>query len=221
MEDPEPLAGLHVEAADVSLLVLHPLGRGAAAHVRGADDDGVSGDDGRCVESDFAGDQIHLLIVFELEVDDPVFPEVRDPLSGLRVQRDQLIAGGDVEDAFLAAVGPVRKAAARELTRRGFTARPLEFLVHPQQLAGRGIERDDGAARAPNGIDHTLRHQRRRLEIELGPRTEVLGLEPPRDLQLAEVAWVDLIERRIPRVREIAAIGRPLAALRADLAGNR
>src|SRR5262245_16633015 len=63
-----------------------------------------------------------------------------------------------------------------------------------------------------------MSHQRRRFEIELRPRTEVLGLESPRDLELVEIAGIDLVERRVAGVGEIAAIRCPLAVLRARLA---
>ena len=43
--------------------------------VRRADDDDVARDDGRGVEPDLAGDEIHLLVVFQLEIDDAVLPE--------------------------------------------------------------------------------------------------------------------------------------------------
>ena len=62
-----------------------------------------------------------------------------------------------------------------------------------------------------------LDHQRRRLEVELRPRAERVGLEPPGDFELVEVVRVDLIERRVARVAEIAAVGPPLAVRRAVL----
>src|SRR6185295_2402779 len=53
--------------------------------------------------------------------------------------------------------------------------------------------------------------------ILLRPRTEVLGLEAPRDLELVEVARVDLIERGVARVGDVAAVGCPLPVACADL----
>ena len=188
--------------------------------MRGADDDRVSGDDRRGVQTDLAGDEVHRLIVVLLQIDDAVFAEARDRSAGFRVERDEAIARRDVEDPFFAAVGPVRQAAARELARRGFAALAFVLAVHPQQLAGCRVERDDGPPRAGGRVDDAVDHQRRRFELVLGPRTEAVGLEPPRDLELAEVVGVDLIERRIPRVAEVGAVGRPLAVFRARLAGN-
>ena len=106
VEDPEPLAGLDVVAADEALLVgLAP--RRAAGSMRGADDHGIAGDDRRRMQPDIAGLQVHLLIVFQLQIDDAVLAETGDGMAGLRVERDHLISGRDVDDPFLAAVGPV------------------------------------------------------------------------------------------------------------------
>ena len=44
----------------------------------GADHDDVVADHRRRVESDFAGDQIDLLVVVHLQVDDAVLAEARD-----------------------------------------------------------------------------------------------------------------------------------------------
>src|SRR6185436_11184656 len=101
--------------------------------------------------------------------------------------------------------------AARQLPRRRRAARPLVLAVHPEQLARRAVERDHRAARARRGIDDALDHQRRGFELIFRPRTEAVGLEPPRDLELAEVVGVDLIERRVPHMTEIAAVAAPFA----------
>ena len=85
------------------------------------------------------------------------------------------------------AVGPVGDAAARQLTRGVRGARTFAQAVDPDLLAGLRIERDDRTARAGGGIDDTLDHQRRALKLELGTRSEVVGLEPPRHLELVEV----------------------------------
>ena len=57
VEDPQPLAGARVVAADVALGVLHAARRRAGA-MRGADDDDVLGDDRRAVPGDLALDRI-------------------------------------------------------------------------------------------------------------------------------------------------------------------
>src|SRR5439155_15282879 len=87
-------------------------------------------------------------------------------------------------------------------------------------LAGGGIERANGAARSRRGVDDAVDHQRRSLIIELGPRPERIGLEPPRDFECAEVLFVDLIEWRIASAGEIAAVCGPFASSRFALAMN-
>ncbi len=194
VENPQALAGLDVEAADVALLVLLALGR-ASRHVRGAHDDGVLRDDGRRVEADFAGHRVHHLIVVLLQIDDAVGPEIPHQLARHRVQRHQLVARRHVEDtAIVLAVGPVGEPAARELARRGFAPGPFVLLVHPQHLAGRGVEPDDRAARAGGDVDHAVGHQRRGFPVVLGPGAERVSLEAPGHLELAEIVFVDLIQ---------------------------
>ena len=118
------------------------------------------------------------------------------------------------------AAGPVGEAAARELPRRRLAALAFVLAVHPHHLAGDGVERDDGAARAGGGVDDAVDHQRRRLEVELGARAERVGLEAPRDLELVEVVFGDLVERRVPCAGQVAAVGRPLGALRLGLSAQ-
>ena len=172
------------------------------------------------MQPDLAREQIDRLIEVLLQIDDAVGAEAGYAVAGLRVERDELIPGRDVEDALLLAVAPVGEPATGKLTRRGRTTRTLVLAVHPQLLAGGGIERHDGATRAPGRVEDALHHERRGLEIELGTGSEVVGLEAPGDLERVEVRGGDLIERRVSRVAEIAAVGRPLAVLRAGLAGD-
>ena len=113
-----------------------------------------------------------------------------------------------------AAVGPVRHAAARQLARRAGGARALGLGVHPAQLAGRRVERDHRAPRAGRRVEHAADHQRRAFELVLGPRAEAVGLEAPGDFERVEVAGVDLVERRIVLVAQVAGIRPPLAARR-------
>ena len=95
------------------------------------------------------------------------------------------------------------------------------LLFSPVVAVAIGLAMVFGAARAGSREQPPVHHQRRALELELGARPQVLGLEAERQLQLAEVARVDLIERRIARGREITAIGRPLADLGRPLTAYR
>src|SRR5689334_2177297 len=185
------------------------------------DDDDVLRDHRRRMQTDFALHEVHRLVVVQLQVDDAVLSERRYRVAGLRVEREHLIAGRDVDDTVVAApIGPVRETAPRELARRGLAAGAFELLVHPEEFARRGIERDHGATRAGGHVDDAVDHQRRRLVVVLGPSAQLIGLEAPRDFELVEVVLGDLIERRVPRVPKIAAVGGPFAILRAVLSGG-
>ena len=194
MEDPQALAGLHVEAAHVAFDI-SLAGGDAAGLVRRAHDHHVLGDHWSGVQADFAIERIDDLVVVGFEVDDAVFTEGRDAITGFRVQCDESVAGGHIEDSLFGSVGPVGQAASGKLARGDGAAASFIFAVDPQQLAGGGIERDHSAARAGGGIDHALGHQGRAFHVELGAGAEVLGLESPGHLELVEIVAVNLIER--------------------------
>src|SRR5690349_19621880 len=108
-----------------------------------------------------------------LEVDDAAFAERRDHLPGLRVERDQAITGRHVDHAVVTpAVGPVRHAAAGELTWRVRGTLAFTQAMRPDQLAGLRIERDNRPPRAARGVDDAFHHQRRAFELELGTRPQ-------------------------------------------------
>ena len=209
VKDPQPPAGPHIEAPHVALDVgLAP--RRAAGQMRGADHNHVVGDNRGRLPRDLAFDEIDLLIELLLQVDDAVPAEALDRVAGFGVKRHELVANGDVEDALLLAVGPVREAAARQLARGRDGALALVQAVHPQHLARERVERDGRATRARRRVDLSAHHERGRLEVGLDPGAEVIRAEPPGHLELAEVAGVDLVERRVPRAGQVAAVGPPL-----------
>ncbi len=187
MEDPQALARAHIESADITLYVVLARRR-AAGHVRGADDDDVLRDDRRRMQPDLARDQIDLLIVVLLQIDDAVLAEAGHGRAGLGVKRDQPVAGRDIEDSLFSAVGPIRESTARELPGRAVAARAFVLAVHPQQLARRRIQRHHGPPRPGRRDRAAIDHQRRTFELEFGPRTKRVGLEPPRDFELVEVS---------------------------------
>ena len=144
VEAPDLLAGAGVEGAHEALDVGAVEIAQALEH-RGADDDHVVDDGRRRVQPDFTLLEIDLDLLAvladhhaDLHVDDAVLAEAFDRLAGLGVERDQLIAGGHIDDAIVAlAVGPVREAAAGELARSPAAgALALIQAVDPLQLAG-------------------------------------------------------------------------------------
>src|SRR5262249_49193689 len=135
VELPQLLAGPRIERASEALRVVVRRHRRALAH-RGADDDHVLHDERRGVHADLAGLEIDLFALpfhdADLEIDDAVLAEGGDRCTGLRVQFDETVSGRHVDDAFVAsAVGPVRDAAARQLSRRHGGALPLAHAVDP------------------------------------------------------------------------------------------
>ena len=215
MEDPQPPARAHVVAPHVTLRVAraggHDPGDRIVPGVRGADDDDVAGDERRGLQSDVGGDRIDLLIVVPPQIDHAVASESGQRAAGLGVEGDHLVAGRDVHDPLVRAVGPVGQAAAGQPARRGVGARPFVEAEHPLQLAGRRVEREHGPPRAAGGVQHAVHHERRRLVVRLRAGAEIVGLEAPRHFQAVEVAGVDLIQRRVARAGEIRTVGRPVA----------
>ena len=220
VENPQPLARPHVVAAHVALVVA-AAHRTAALGVRRADDHDVLDDDRRRVQTDVPGNRVHVLVVLELQIDAPAFAEVGHQGSRLRVEPDHLVPRCDVDDPLHAAVGPVRQTASGKAARRLFSALALGLTMDPQRLAGCGVHGHDRASRPGGGVQHAPDHQRRGLEVELGRGAEVVGLEAPRHFERVEVAGVDLIERRIPRAREIGAVGAPLGFHRGSFGRRR
>ena len=113
----------------------------------------------------------------------------------------------------------VQYATPRPDSRRGAAAARLPSsirYIHSSSPVAASIA-TASRLRADRGVEHAVDHQRRRLEIEVRPDAEDIGLEPPGDLQLAEVLGVDLIVRHIASASQIAAVGAPLAALCAGL----
>ena len=94
------------------------------------------------VQADVALDEIHVLVVVQLQIDDARLAEARDRDAGLCIEGDQAITARDVENACVGAVTPVRQASARERARTRGAARALVFVVHPEEFARGGIERD-------------------------------------------------------------------------------
>jgi hypothetical protein len=160
LEHPQPLARSHVERAHATLHVRSAARVGAGLE-GGADEDDIAGDDGRGVQADRRRIHVHGRVEVQFEIDDAVAAERGVTHPGLRIERDQAIAGRHVEDAFLAAVAPVREAAARQLSRRRRRTRAFVLAVHPLQLARCRIEREHRAACAAGRIKTTADHQRR------------------------------------------------------------
>src|SRR5262249_17067604 len=86
---------------------------------------------------------------------------------------------------------------------------------------GGRVQRDGRGARARRAVNDAVDHERGRLELVLGPRSELIGLESPGDFQLAEIRRVDLGERRIAGAADVASVAAPFATLRPRLRRER
>ena len=163
MENPEPLAGLHVEPAHKSFGG-RPGVRAAGSEVGRADDHDFAGDEGRRVESHRGRGQVVLLVVIHFQIDDTVFAERANEFPGPRIQRDHAVPGRDIDDPLVGAVGarPVRQATAGATAWSRKAARTFVLAVHPEHFARLRIQRNRGAPRAGGGVDHAVHIQRRR-----------------------------------------------------------
>ena len=124
------------------------------------------------------------MVVLEFQIDDAIFAEPRYRHAALRVQRDHLVAGRDVDDPFLASIGPVGQTAPGELARCRFAAFAFGDVMHPQQLAGLRVKSDGGPTSARCHVQHTMEHQRRGLQVVFGTWAQRIGPESPRDIEL-------------------------------------
>ncbi len=149
----------------------------------------------------------------------PALPNAAHRHSGQRIQRDELEAGRDGEDAAAFAVAvaaPVGNAATGIAARRDRAALPFIQAVHPQRFPGRRIDGHDVAADAGAYIENPVGHERRRAVVVLRHGAEVIGLPAPGDAQLGDIVAIDLIQRGIAAAAQIAAVVQPL-----DGGGNR
>src|ERR1700722_1955995 len=214
VENPKALAGLHVEAAHVAFVIAHALRRHSFAKRR-TDDDRVLGYNGRRLKADLAGRQIRKdgLIVVELQVHHTALAERGYDLAVLRFETNQTVPRRYIENPLLLAVGPIGEASTGKLARSRGAALSFMLAVNPQQFAGRGIERNRGAAGSGRGVDDAVHHQRRPFQLELLAVADAIRLEGPRDFELVEIRRVDLIERTVSGAREVRRIARPFAIL--------
>ena len=210
VEDPQTPPGADVVAAYEPLRILHRPWRGARP-VRGTNDDDVADDERGGVQADLARIEIEVLVVFELQIDRAAAPERRDRSAGLGVERQQPVAGRHVDDSPIGAVsaGPIRQAAAGAVANGVVAAAAFVLGVHPEHLAGGGVERDRRSPRARRRVQDAAHHQRRRGVQRVGRRSQKVRLEPPGDLQPVEVVLRDLIRGRVAMAGEIGAVREP------------
>ena len=87
-------------------------------------------------------------------------------------------------------------------------------IPFPQFAAGRGVERDDAAA-LRGGVEHAADDEIVGLVFAL-----FAGVVGPCDLELRDVAAVDLLERRVEAALFVAEVGGPVGVGRSARGGN-
>ena len=160
------------------------------------------------MQADHALVGVHHLVVILAQVDGAALAEGGIGQAGLGIQREHGVAAGDIDDAFVGAVGPVADAQARAAARSDALA--FVMGVHPQQLAGAGIQADHVAAEAGGAIDAAFHHQRRGLVVGVQARAQGVGAEAPGQFQLVEVGGIDLVQRRIAGAGQIIGVMQPV-----------
>jgi len=158
------------------------------------------------VEPDLAGDEIHQLIVFKFQIDDPALPKVGTgrPVAALSAI---IWYPGVRNDAFV--FPPGRRSSnerPRPESRRGAASpRFPSSRLNTHFISRFGVQRDHGAllpavvytrTLATSGVDSRLN--------SAGP--EVVVLNRHATSTFLEVAGVDLVERRVPRAGEVRAV---------------
>ena len=201
---------MNVVATDVAFQV-RLRRRPHADLVRGTDDDDVADHESRRAVAD-ARLVVDLAAYADHEIDDAVLAEARHRPARVGIERREMEPRRHDQQALVAgAVAPVGGAAPRGLARRAREA--LLAVVRPpdpQELAALRVDGDDVASDAGLRVEHAVDHQRRRLVASFGPRAVVARVEPPGDLELAGVARIDLVERRIALRGEVTAVEPPL-----------
>src|SRR5215472_385490 len=91
------------------------------------------------------------------------------------------------------------------------------LAVNPEQLSRFRIECDDRPPRARRRVENTIHHQWRAFEFVFRTITEIVRLDAPGDLKIAEIGSVDLVKRPIPRARNVGGVRWPLGVLRVIL----
>ena len=150
----------------------------------------------------------------------PLSPKPSNRRAGLGVERDQIPLVSPEEDAGIVPAAPPGDPA--RVVEVGRPPAPVDLrVVHPDRLAGRGV---DGRHLVQRGRDvqHPGHHQRRRLEHPdpearklLAQPVEIerpVGRRPaPGNLKVVEVAGVDLVEGRVLGAAGVAAVASPFA----------
>ena len=111
MKYPKSPARPNVVSADVPFVIFVSSGRHAFPE-RSADNHHIPGHDRRRLEPDLPGDQIDVLIDFQLQIHRAVLSEGGHRDAGPGIQGDEAIARSHIQNPLLVSVGPVRQPSS-------------------------------------------------------------------------------------------------------------
>src|SRR5207302_10835607 len=72
------------------------------------------------------------------------------------------------------------------------------------------VQRHDGTGNSGGAVEDPVYHQRCGRIKPVRRWSKIIRIQPPGDLEFAEVFTVDLIQRRVPRARQVGSVGGPL-----------
>ena len=156
--------------------------------------------------------QVEILVILLLQVDDPVVAELRNQMSRFRIQRDHAVSRRNEDDPLVGSIGarPIRDTAPGASARGELAAEAFVELIHPQNLSRAGIHCQNRPRRSRRGVEDSVHQQRRSRIKPVGSWPQVVRIQPPRDLQLAEILFVDLVEGSVFGTRQIGSVGGPV-----------
>src|SRR5262249_22941263 len=191
IKSPELFSGPHIKGPNQTLgVVVRGDGR---PFFHGRPDDHNVLDHNRCgMDADFTGFQIDLFVgAFDdtdFQINHAIFTERTDGSAGLRIERNEPVSGGHVQDTLVAsAVGPVSDTASRQLSWRDSCTLALAKTVSPYQLAGLAIESNHRTSCAARCIQDALHHQRGPFQFVFRKWSKTVGLETPGNFQLVKI----------------------------------
>ena len=197
MEYPAPQTGSDIEGAN------------SAWATKAADDQKILIGDARGVKADA---RRPLYIQASTKMNGTILPEASDRLAGFRIERVEMIANTGEESLFAAGfILPEYQTALPGGSASGSFGLRIPF---PEFPTGGGVEGDDLAG-GRGGVKHAGDNQIVGLVFAF-----VAGVVGPGDFQLADIAPVDLLERRVKASPFIAEIGWPIDVGRRRYAGR-
>ena len=137
-------------------------------------------------------------------VDSPALAERRNGVSRRGVQGIEKLLHRD-EDPLVRAIAPVDDSACATTFAPHLS--PPVRVEAPQQLAGSGLE-GHGSEAHRRGVQDSAHHDG--IDLQLGTRDPVAGVERPRHFEMRDVLARDLLQGRVSHALGAATVDRPV-----------